>query len=61
MKRTWSLPLVCIMLVTLLVACTPFASASEEIVDGRFVKTRSITVEIFDRGNPGGSKPEDNF
>lgn len=31
-----------------------------EIVDGKFVETRKITVEIFDRGNEGGSKPEDN-
>jgi putative aldouronate transport system substrate-binding protein len=32
-----------------------------EIVDGKFVKTRKITVEIYDRGNDGGSLPEDNF
>lgn len=32
-----------------------------EIVDGRFVETRKITVEVFDRGNDGGSTPEDNF
>lgn len=32
-----------------------------EIVDGRFVETRKIRVEVFDRGNDGGSKPEDNF
>ncbi len=32
-----------------------------EIVDGKFVETRKITVEIFDRGNDGGSTPEDNF
>ena len=31
-----------------------------EIVDGKFAETRHITVEIFDRGNDGGSKPEDN-
>lgn len=31
-----------------------------EIIDGKFVETRKITVEIFDRGNDGGSKPEDN-
>lgn len=43
---------------------TPTESASTdnaEIVDGKFVETRKITVEIFDRGNDGGSKPEDNF
>ncbi len=32
-----------------------------EIVDGKFTETRKITVEVFDRGNDGGSKPEDNF
>ena len=35
--------------------------ANAEIVDGKFVKTRKITVEVYDRGNDGGSKPEDNF
>ncbi len=37
------------------------AENNSEIVDGKFVKTRSITVEVYDRGNDGGSKPEDNF
>lgn len=32
-----------------------------EIIDGKFTKTRKITVEVFDRGNDGGSPPEDNF
>ncbi|WP_139902747.1 extracellular solute-binding protein [Clostridium thermarum] len=32
-----------------------------EIVNGRFTTTRKITVEVYDRGNEGGSKPEDNF
>lgn len=36
-------------------------ASDAEIVDGKFVETRQITVEIFDRGNDGGSKPEDNF
>lgn len=36
-------------------------SQDAEIVDGRFTTTRKITVEVFDRGNDGGSKPEDNF
>lgn len=81
MKKTLSLVLVCIMMLTLLAACTPTVStpdptkaptkapevstpstpANAEIVDGRFVKTRKITVEIYDRGNDGGSAPEDNF
>lgn len=27
----------------------------------KFKETRKITVEVYDRGNTGGSKPEDNF
>lgn len=27
----------------------------------KFKETRKITVEIYDRGNPGGTKPEDNY
>lgn len=34
--------------------------SNAEIVDGKFVETRQITVEIFDRGNDGGTTPEDN-
>lgn len=29
--------------------------------DLRFTETRKITVEIYDRGNTGGTDPEDNF
>lgn len=32
-----------------------------ELVDGKFPETRSITVEIYDRGNDGGSDPENNM
>lgn len=32
-----------------------------EIVDGKFVETRHITVEVYDRANDGGTKPEDNY
>lgn len=31
-----------------------------EVVDGKFVTTRKITVEVYDRGNDGGSSPTDN-
>lgn len=31
-----------------------------EVVDGKFVKTRKIRVEVYDRGNDGGSTPENN-
>lgn len=80
MKKTLTILLVCIMMLTMLTACVPSTStpsaqeptkAAEapsaapaddaEIVNGRFVKTRKITVEIYDRGNDGGSPPEDNF
>ena len=32
----------------------------EGFEDGRFTEPRKITVEIYDRGNDGGSTPEDN-
>lgn len=40
---------------------SPTPQKTEEIINGRFTETRKITVEVFDRGNEGGSKPEDNF
>lgn len=40
---------------------TKVAAQDDGIVNGRFATTRSITVEIYDRSNDGGSKPEDNF
>ena len=73
MKKVISSLLICSTMGVLMTSCwiptnAPTTSAppssaaaqSGEIVDGKFVKTRSITVEIFDRGNDGGSKPEDN-
>jgi len=36
------------------------STENAEVVDGKFVNTRKITVEVYDRGNDGGSKPEDN-
>ena len=35
--------------------------AASELVDGKFTETRQITVEIYDRGNDGGSDPENNM
>lgn len=32
-----------------------------EVVDGKFVETRKITVEVYDRGNDGGSDPTNNL
>ncbi len=40
---------------------TEDTTETAEIVDGKFVKTREITVEVYDRDNEGGSAPEDNF
>lgn len=61
MKTTRLLLLCCLMLVTVLAVCASSLAADPEIVDGRFVKTRHITVEVYDRSNAGGSAPEDNF
>ncbi|NLM86740.1 MAG: extracellular solute-binding protein [Clostridiales bacterium] len=59
MKRT----LVLLLLVTMLLGNGLLAAFAQtpELVDGKFTTTREITVEIFDRANEGGSKPEDNF
>lgn len=32
-----------------------------EVVDGKFTETRKITVEVYDRGNDGGSDPTNNM
>lgn len=52
---------------------TPSSSSSEtsssaaepeitsELVDGKFAETRKITVEVYDRGNDGGSDPSNNM
>ena len=37
------------------------STSEPEIVDGKFTKTRSITVEVYDRSNDGGTPPDDNF
>lgn len=61
MKRTRLFLLGCVMLVALLTVGPLALAAEPEIVNGRFTKTRYITVEVFDRSNPGGTPPEDNF
>ena len=35
--------------------------ASGELVDGKFTETRHISVEVYDRGNDGGSDPTNNM
>jgi putative aldouronate transport system substrate-binding protein len=52
--------LLSMLLCLLLVAGLAYA-ADDELVNGKFKKTKSIVVEIYDRANDGGSKPEDNF
>jgi len=62
MKKTLSTLLTCVMFLALLIPCAVgLAEGSAEIVDGRFVETRKITVEVYDRNNDGGTTPEDNF
>ena len=36
------------------------SKGSDELVNGKFKETKKITVEIYDRGNDGGSDPENN-
>lgn len=37
------------------------AAETGELVDGKFAETRHITVEVYDRGNDGGSDPTNNM
>ena len=37
------------------------AAGSSELVDGKFAETKHITVEVYDRGNDGGTDPTDNM
>ena len=36
------------------------AATACELTDGKFAETRKITVEVYDRGNDGGSDPTNN-
>jgi len=36
-------------------------TGNNELVNGKFAQTRKITVEVYDRGNDGGSDPENNM
>lgn len=40
---------------------TEETAESKELENGRFTETRQIVVEIYDRGNDGGSDPENNM
>lgn len=37
------------------------AQSSSELTNGKFAETRHITVEVYDRGNDGGSDPTNNM
>ena len=37
------------------------AEEPSELVDGKFAETRHITVEVYDRGNDGGTDPTNNM
>lgn len=37
------------------------AAATGELTDGKFAETRHITVEVYDRGNDGGTDPTNNM
>ena len=42
-------------------AATTDDPTNGEVVNGKFVETRKITVEVYDRGNDGGSDPTNNM
>lgn len=73
MKKAISVLSICLAMATLLPSCSKgpkvdnpslpsnATTQNAEIINGKFTKTRSIIVEIYERGNDGGSKPDDNF
>ncbi|MFS8571793.1 MAG: extracellular solute-binding protein [Clostridia bacterium] len=67
MRRGWLGLLLALLVAAVLVfgsVATSLAAIPDDPdfdpVTRRFGRTRSITVEVYDRGNPGGSPPEDN-
>lgn len=50
-----------LLAVAMVMSFALVAHADEEIVDGKFTTTRHIRVEVYDRGNDGGSDPADNM
>lgn len=59
MKKFLPVLLVSMLLLSLMLPLAASAGG-EEIVDGRFVETRHITVEVYNRNNDGGTPPDDN-
>jgi len=66
MKKSISIIMTILMTSMIFIGCSKPATketkteVNSEIVNGKFVKTRNITVEVYDRGNDGGTKPEQN-
>ena len=56
-RKIIAMLLVAIMALSL----TASAFADDELVDGKFTETKHITVEVYDRGNDGGSDPTNNM
>ena len=50
-----------LLAVAMVMSFALVAHAEDEIVDGKFTTTRHITVEVYDRGNDGGSDPTNNM
>lgn len=50
-----------LLAVAMVLSFALVAHAEDEIVDGKFTSTRHITVEVYDRGNDGGSDPTNNM
>ena len=50
-----------LLVVAMVMSFALVAHAEDEIVDGKFTTTRHITVEVYDRGNDGGSDPTNNM
>lgn len=71
MKKAISLLLAGLMTSALFVGCKGTTKDGDkdsgkslntsEVVDGKFVNVKKLTVEVYDRANDGGSKPEDNY
>lgn len=54
-----------LLTVMVLMSCCAFSALAEDVkdpgfVDGKFTETRHITVEVYDRGNDGGTDPTTN-
>lgn len=65
MKKSLAILTSIVMATAILSGCKSTSKPLEtkgpsELENGKFKETKKITVEVFDRANDGGSKPEDN-